>query len=63
MGGGNGIAHVDKAALGHLLAVAVFVLRKMQVFHGLVGQAGIIERRALVLPDKGQGLVLHGTSC
>lgn len=46
MGSGNGIAHVDKAALGHLLTVAVFVLGKVQVLHGLVGQAGIIKRRA-----------------
>ena len=46
MGGGNGIAHVDKAALGHLFAVAVFVLGKVQVLHGLVSQAGIIKRRA-----------------
>ena len=58
MGSGNGIAHVDKAALGHLLAVAVFVLRKMQVFHGLVGQAGIIERRAHRIRHGGQGLFL-----
>ena len=58
MGSGNGIAHVDKAALGHLLAVAVFVLRKMQVFHGLVGQAGIIERRAHRIRHSGQGLFL-----
>ena len=58
MGGGDGIAHVHKAAFGHLLAVAVFVLGKVQVLHGLVSQAGIIKRRALVLPDKGQGLVL-----
>lgn len=58
MGGGDGIAHVDKAAFGHLLAVPVFVLGKVQVLHGLVGQAGIVKRRALVLPDESQGFVL-----
>ena len=63
MGGGNGIAHVHKATLGHLLAVAVFVLGKVQVLHGLAGQAGIIKRRAHRIRHGGQGLVLHGTSC
>ena len=58
MGGGNGIAHVHKATLGHLLAVAVFVLGKVQVLHGLVGQPGIVERRAHLVRNRGQGLVL-----
>lgn len=63
MRSGNGVAHMYQPAFSHLLAVAVFIFGKVQIFHGLFGQAGIVKRRALVLADKGQGLVLHGTSC
>ena len=58
MGGGNGIAHVDKAALGQLFAVLVLLFCKVQVLHNLVGQPGIVERRAHLIRHGGQGLVL-----
>ena len=54
----NGIAHMYQPAFGHLLAMPVFILGKVQIFHGLLGQARIIKLRALVLPKEGQGLVL-----
>lgn len=59
MGGGNGIAHVDKAALGQLFAVLVLLFCKVQVIHGLCIQPGVIERRADLVRDHGQGLALQ----
>ena len=58
MGGGNGIAHVDKAALGQLFAVLVLLFCKVQVIHGLLVQPRVIERWADLVRDHGQGLVL-----
>ena len=58
MGGGNGIAHVDKAALGQLFAVLVLLFCKVQVIHGLCIQPGIIKRREHLIRHGGQGLVL-----
>ena len=59
MGGGNGIAHVDKAALGQLFAVLVLLFCKVQVIHRLCIQPGVIERRADLVRDHGQGLALQ----
>ena len=58
MGSSNGITHVDKAALGQLFAVLVLLFCKVQVIHGLFVQPGVIERRADLVRDRGQGLVL-----
>ena len=58
MGSGNGIAHVDKAALGQLFAVLVLLFCKVQVIHRLCIQPGVIKRRAHLIRHCGQGLVL-----
>ena len=58
MRNGDGIAHVNQAALGQFLAVLVLLFGKVQVLHGLVGQPGIVKRRAHLIRHGGQGLVL-----
>ena len=58
MGSSNGITHVHEAALGQFLAVLVLLFGKVQVLHGLVGQPGIVERRAI-----SSGTVVRGLSC
>lgn len=60
MCGGNGITHVDQPPFGHQFAMPVFIFGKMQIFNGLVGQAGIVKFRDGVLRKEVQGLFLLG---
>ena len=47
-----------ESSLGQFFAVTVLILSKVQVIHRLCIQPGVIERRADLVRDRGQGLVL-----